>query len=210
MNIGVIGAGNVGGTLAEHLAGLDHEIFLSNRRGPNTLRRELSGLGHNAHAASVPFACERGEVVFEAIPFGNYRDIPPDHLTDTIVVSISNYRPERDGEIEMEGLTQTELVARHLEGSTVVKAFNTIRWEELRDQADPDLPLHERRVIPMAGDDEEAKEKVAELIRELGFAPLDVGGLREGGGLMEPGQPLFDNDLTVEEARELIDQRIGC
>ena len=205
MNIGVIGAGNVGETLATHLAGLDHEIFLSNRRGPNTLRREISGLGHNAHTASVPFACERGDIVFEAIPFGNFRDIPPDHLTGTIVVSVSNYMPDRDGEIDFEGLTQTELVARHLEGATLVKAFNTVHWEDLRDQADPELPIHERRVVPLAGDDEAAKHKVADLIRQLGFAPLDLGGLADGGRQMEPGQPLFDNDLSLEEARELLE-----
>lgn len=204
MKIGIIGAGHIGGTAARLFHDAGHEVAVSNSRGPETLRQLEAGIGPNARAETVEGAAGFGELVLEAIPFGSYASLPADELAGKTVISASNYYPNRDGEIGFDGLTQTELVARHLQGSRVVKAFNTIYWEHLRDQGDPSRPPGDRRVIPLAGDDPEAKARVADLIAQIGFAPLDLGSLRDGGRSMQPGQPIYNRDLTLREADELL------
>jgi len=83
-----------------------------------------------------------------------------------------------------------------------VKAFNTIYWEHLRDQGNTSLSLEDRRVIPVAGDDEKAKAIVCDLIEAIGFAPLDMGALRDGGQRMQPGEPIYNKAWTLADARE--------
>lgn len=205
MNIGIIGAGNIGGTLAELFARAGHRVALSNSRGPETLAEKAEDLGPNVTAMRAEDAAKFAEVVLEAIPFGHYRDLPADALKGKIVISASNYYPERDGKIDLGNGTQTELVARHLRGSRVVKAFNTIFWQHLRDQGDPGRPLSERRAIFIAGDDAEAKGVVTGLIEELGFAAVDTGTLN-GSAVQEPGAAIYTKDLTADEARELLEQ----
>jgi len=177
MKIGIIGAGNIGVTAAKLFAGAGHQVALSNSRGPETLAQKVRNLGPNVTAMSAEDAAAFGEVVLEAIPFGRYRALPAEALAGKVVVSASNYFPERDGEIAFGGLTQTELVAAHLRGSRVVKAFNTIYWEHLRDHGDTRRPLSERRTILIAGDDPEAKALVTRLIEEIGFTAVDTGTL---------------------------------
>ena len=204
MNIGIIGAGSIGGTAAALFADVGHAVALSNSRGPESLQDEVEALGPRVQALTAREAARFGEVILEAIPFGRYADLPAEELDGKTLISASNYYPQRDGAIDFGGLTQTELVARHLGGARVVKAFNTIYWEHLRDQGDTEKPLNERRVIPLAGDDAEAKETVAALIEAIGFAPLDLGGLSEGGRRMEPGRPIYNRDLTRAEAQALL------
>ena len=86
-----------------------------------------------------------------------------------------------------------------------MKAFNAIFWQHLRDQGDPTLPLTERRAILIAGDDAEAKQVVTDLIEELGFAVVDTGPL-SGSAVQEPGSAVYTKDLTMLEARELLEQ----
>lgn len=204
MKIGMIGAGHIGGTAAGLFAKAGHEVAISNSRGPETLTETIEELGPRARALTVDEAAEFGEVVMEAIPFGHFRELPTRPLHGKVFITAANYYPGRDGEIDFEGLTQSELVARHVGEARVVKAFNTIYWEHLRDQGDPTKPFDERRVVPLAGDDGDAKGVVAGLIQEIGFGPLDLGGLREGGKKMEPEQPIYNNDLTLAEARSLL------
>lgn len=208
MQVGIIGSGNIGGTLARLLVDAGYDVALSNSRGPASLEATVRSLGARAQAATGEEAARFGEVVVEAIPFGHYEELPAEALAGTILVSASNYYPQRDGLIaELEGeaaVTHTELVARHASKTRVVKAFNTIYWEHLRDQGDPDKPLDARRVIPLAGDDAEAKATVAALIRALGFAPLGLGSLRDGGRQMQPGTPIYNRDVTLAQTRDLL------
>jgi hypothetical protein len=201
MRVGIIGTGRIGRTVARHLVDAGHEVAVSNSRGPDSLAELVDELGPNARAATVREAATFGEVVLEAIPFGDHRELPADALADRIVISASNYYPDRDGEIAFDGRTQTELVAEHLAESTVVKAFNTMYWETLRDEARPDADLDDRLVLFVAGDDDEAKAVVSDLIREFGFAAVDTGSLREGGRRQEPGSPIYNEPMTPDEAR---------
>ena len=205
MKLGIIGAGNIGATLAGLFAGAGHEVALSNSRGPETLRDLVADLNRDAEgevrAVTTKDAAAFGDLVIEAIPFGHYRDLPKDALAGKTLVSASNYYPGRDGEMAFGGHTQTGLVASYLSDTTLVKAFNTIYWEHLRDQGDASKPLDERRVIFLAGDDEAAKREVASLIEEVGFGPFDIGSLGESSA-QEPGTDIYNNDMTVAEAKE--------
>jgi 8-hydroxy-5-deazaflavin:NADPH oxidoreductase len=108
------------------------------------------------------------------------------------------------GEVLLEDDTSSETTARRLPGARLVKAFNTIFWEHLARQSRPEVPMAERRAIPLAGDDADAKAVVARLIEEIGFAPVDTGGLREGGRRQQPGTPLYNRDLTQRDALALL------
>jgi hypothetical protein len=199
MRIGVIGSGNIGSTAARHFVDAGHEVAIGNSRGPDSLAGLVADLGPGARAATVAEAASFGEVVLEAIPFGAYETLPADALAGRVVISAANYYPDRDGAVEFDGRTQTELVADHLDRSAVVKAFNTMYYETLRAEARPDAPLDERLVLFLAGDDADARGTVAALIEEIGFAPVDVGSLREGR-YTEPGSPIYNEPMTPPEA----------
>lgn len=200
MRIGIIGSGNIGATLARLLVGAGHEVAISNSRGPASLATLVQQLGPSAHAATVDEAAAFGEVVIEAIPFGRYQELPAARLAGKIVVTAGNYYPQRDGAIDLRGGTQSQLVAAHLPGARVVKAFNTIWYQHLQQQGDRSKLVEQRRVIFLSGDDAEAKRVVAELIEQIGFGPLDLGSLAESAR-QEPDSPVYNKDLTVTEAR---------
>jgi hypothetical protein len=200
-DIGIVGSGNIGRTLAELFVEAGHEIVISNSRGPESLSDLVTDLGDRACAGTVEDAATFGDVVVEAIPFGAYRDLPADALAGKIVVSASNYYPDRDGDIAFEGRSQTELVAAHLRDARVVKAFNTMHWETLRDESRPTEPASERLVLFLAGDDPEAKAVVSDLVAVIGFTPVDTGSLTEGGRRQEPGSPIYNDPMRPAEAR---------
>jgi hypothetical protein len=202
MKIGIIGAGHIGGTLASLLGAAGHDVLLSNSRGPSTLTDAVTGM-RGVRAGTVEEAAYFGDVVIEAIPFNRYTDLPATALRGRIVVSASNYSPARDRTVVLGGKTPSEAVAEHLSGARVVKAFNTIYWEHVRDRGDIGKARDDRRVVPLASDDVEAKAVVAGIIDELGFGALDMGLLREGGRRMDPGQPIYNRDITLREARGL-------
>ena len=205
MNIGIIGAGNIGATLAKLFSRAGHHIAISNSRGPETLKDLVKQLGPNLQAVTVTEAASFGDVVIEAIPFGRYPTLPAAQLTGKILVSASNYYSQRDGQIDLKGLAQTELVAQSLPDTRLVKAFNTIWSQHLDSQGDTAKPVGERRVIFLAGDDEEAKSIVANLIAEIGFGPLDTGSLH-ASTIQEPETRIYNVDMTANKARKMLDQ----
>jgi predicted dinucleotide-binding enzyme len=99
--------------------------------------------------------------------------------------------------------TSTELLAAHAPDARVVKAFNTMQWMLLRDRGSHG-PMDGRLALFVAGDDQEAKRRVSELIDEIGFAPIDTGSLAEGGRRQQPGSSVFVNELGRDEARVLL------
>lgn len=207
MKIGIIGAGNIGATAAKLFINAGHEIAVANSRGAETLQDLVNDLGANAQAVSIEEAAEFGEIVLIAIPFGKYETLPREAFRGKIVIDAGNYYPQRDGsfaEIDSGKTTSSELAAAHLHGARYVKGFNTIYFVHLSEQGDTNLPLEKRRAIFIAGDDSAAKEKVAELIEEIGFAAVDTGFLREGGLSQQPGTKIYNLDLSQKTALELL------
>lgn len=207
MRIGIIGAGYIGSTAAKLFVDAGHEVAISNSRGPATLDELVNELGDNATAATAEMARDFGDVVLIAIPLGRYTELPTNSWDNKVVIDANNYYPERDGQIvalDSGASTSSELLAAHLPGARVVKGFNTIWFEHLRRQGNRELPLEQRRAIFIAGDDSEAKEVVARLIDEIGFAAVDTGFLREGGVRQQPGSEIYNKEVSASEAAEAL------
>ena len=194
MRIGIIGAGNIGGTLAGLLARNGHEVMIANSRGPETLAGLVADIGERASAGTAAEAAEFGEVVIVAVPFAAHRDLPAASLAGgKVVVDATN---DWSGGAPV-ATSSSERVAGSVPGAKVVKAFNTIHYVQLRDDGSP-AGRPGRRAIPIAGDDPEAKAIVARLVDEIGFDAYDVGPLADGRNI-EPGSPAFNVGLTREE-----------
>ena len=201
MNIGIIGSGKIGATTAKLFTDAGHEVAISNSRGPESLASLVEEIGARARAATVQEAADFGEVVLVAIPFYAYEALPTDRLSGKVVVDATNYYSQRDGEMDLGGLSSSEAIARHLSGSRVVKAFNTMNSGTLATGGDPSDNV--RLVLFVAGDDEEAKAVVSRLIEEIGFAAVDTGSLHESRR-QEPGSPIYNVRLIREQAYETL------
>jgi hypothetical protein len=204
LKIGVIGSGKLGMTAANLFVAHGHRVALANSRGPNSMPGLVVESGGLARAATTSEAAIGGDLVLLALPFGRHRDLPVEPFRRKLVVDATNYRPERDGSfpaLETGLTTSSELIAQHLQGARVVKAFNTMPYEILRSGGRTDVDREQRLPLFLSGDDGDAKALVAALIEQLGFAPVDSGSLSEGGRLQQPGGPLYNTALTQYEAR---------
>jgi predicted dinucleotide-binding enzyme len=197
----------IGGTIARLAVDRGHEVVLSNSRGPDSLADLVATLGPRASAADPSGAAAAGDLVVVTIPLKHYRSVPVAELSGKIVVDTNNYYPERDGrvpELDDASTTSSELLAGHLAGARVVKAFNTIYFEHLATEGlAPGTP--DRRALPIAGDDAGAKDSVARLIDEFGFDVVDAGPLPEGRRF-QPGTPAYNIRLTAEQLRTALAQ----
>ena len=208
MRIGIIGAGQIGGTLTRRLAKLGHEVFVANSRGPASLADLARETG--AKPVSLEEAARAGEVVVVTIPEGKIRDLSrglfagvPD---DVVVIDTGNYYPrERDGRIaDIEaGMAESRWVANQL-GRPVVKAFNNIYAQHLLERGRP-AGSRGRIALPVAGDDKHAKETVMRLVNQLGFDAVDAGGLDESWR-QQPGTPVYTADFDAEGVRRALAQ----
>jgi 8-hydroxy-5-deazaflavin:NADPH oxidoreductase len=208
MKIGILGAGHIGSMLAGHFVRAGHEVAISNSRGPETLADLVTELGDNARAVAPDEAARFGDLVVVALPLKAYRDVPPDAVAGKVVIDTMNYYPQRDGQfpqLDSGAATSSELLQEHLQGAHVVKAFNSIRWDSLRDKAHTG-PVEPRLGIPIAGDDEAAKQEVDDLLEEIGFDGVDAGSLGEGGRKFQVGAPLYGAELPSPE----LAQRLGA
>ncbi len=206
MKIGIIGAGHIGGNAAHLFVKAGHKVAISNSRGAETLKDLADEIG--AAAVDVEGAAAFGDVVLVSIPLGKYKTLPPDALAGKIVIDSNNYYPSRDGQIaELDNgdATSSELLARHLKDSRVVKAFNTIWFEHLRSEGDVSRPVEERRVIFVSGDDSEAKKIVSGLIEDIGFAPYDLGSLK-ASTIQQPDSPVYNKSVNTAQAREILEK----
>jgi predicted dinucleotide-binding enzyme len=187
MRIGILGAGHVGTTLSRHFALVGHDV-------------SLSGL---LIARTVRSVADFADVVVVAIPFSRYRELPVAEVAGKPIIDATNYDPDVDGhvvELDEDFVTSSELVQSHLCRSQVVKAFNAIRWDHLRDHAHRDR-FAGRRAIPVSGDHARAKKTAMALIEEIGFDAVDAGGLARGGRKHQPGTSVYAADLTARDLR---------
>lgn len=196
MKIGILGAGYVGRTLAAAAVRGEHQAMISNSRGPDSLFSEQALL--QCEVGSISEAANFGDIVVVAITTKHYKSVPVDPLAGKVVIDANNYYPERDSMPELDGGTTTssELLAAHLPKSKIVKAFNAIFMTHFERDAQRPGTL-DRRALPLAGDDAEAKRVVAGLYDQFGFDPVDVGPLSEGWRF-QPGTPVYCVGLNKE------------
>lgn len=187
VDCGTIGAGTIAQAISRHLVRAGHRVVLSNSRGPSALTEVVSGLGPLASAGTVAEAAQ-AEMVFLAVMWwdipGALADLPS--WDGRILVDATNQFAKADP-VEVADLgdqTGSEWVATHAPGARVIKAFNTLHAGYIAP--DPRHPAG-RQVLFYAGDDPAGKATFHQVADGLGFAPVDVGHLRDGGRLMQVG-----------------------
>lgn len=208
MNIGIIGAGHIGGILARRFAAVGHHVTLANSRGPESLAVQAAEAG--ATPATVEEAARGRDLVVISIPLKNIPDLPKDLFAgepdDLAVVDTSNYYPrQRDGQIEAieTGVPESRWVEQEI-GHPVVKAFNNIFAKHLLEMGQP-AGSPNRIALPVAGDHPAAKAKVMDLIDQIGFDAVDAGGLDESWR-QQPGSPVYAADLAAEDLAKALAQ----
>jgi len=206
MRIGIIGAGNIGGTLARRLAKLGHQVSIANSRGPDGLTALAAGIG--ATPVSVVDATKLGELVIFAIPTKAVVDLPRGLFANVpssvVVIDTGNYHPElRDGRIDAidRGMPDSQWVAQRL-GRPVIKAFNTIVAQSLLTKGVP-RGATGRIALSVAGDSSDAKTTVLRLVDDLGFDPVDGGDL-DNSWRQQPGTPAYCRDLEAGALRRAL------
>jgi predicted dinucleotide-binding enzyme len=207
MKIGIIGAGHIGGNLAQLLVQRGHQVVIANSRGPRTLDEVAQRTGATpVEAADAP---RDAEVVIVTIPLKAVAELPKGLLDSAApgvaVIDTNNYYPQRDGQIRAidDGMTSSRWVGEQL-GHPVVKVFNNIYAQDLLDR--PTAPGTEgRRALPVAGDDERTKTVVLNLVDELGFDAVDIGGLDESWRY-QPGTPAYGPDVDAAKLVALLNE----
>lgn len=185
MQIGVMGSGNVGGTLGKCLAENGHTVLFSTRNaGSEKMRTLLGEAGSNARATSMQETVRNSDVLLLATPWDATEEIlkGAGNLSGKILIDVVNpLLPDLSGIALPNTTSGAELVAQWGRGARVVKAFNTVGFNVMANSHFPDGPA----VMFYCGDDGEAKKVVAGLISELGFEAVDAGPLTRAR-LLEP------------------------
>jgi 8-hydroxy-5-deazaflavin:NADPH oxidoreductase len=200
--IGVIGSGNVGSNIGRVWAQAGHEVMFSSRDLDHD-KKLAADIGANARAGTPGEAAQFGEVLLFAVPYGALPELGKSlggSLKGKIVLDACNPFPQRDGEIATRarergaGLMSAEL----LPGARIVRAFNAIGAARMGSAHEEPGKIG----MPIAGDDKKAIDVASQLIRELGYEPVLVGGLEMGKYLM-PGTPLA-GEHSPDEVRKIV------
>ena len=195
MTYAIIGSGNVGAALARQFARSGIAVRIANTRGPESIVDLAKELGNVVTATTLQEALDADFVIF-AIPFAAHRALARARATwhGKIVIDATNAReatPE-----ELGGLQSTDAVALLLPGAKVVKTFNQLPSELLASEPAQDGG---RRVMFVAGNDDGANTAVATLVASLGFAPIVLGKIAEGGSLLRYRGPLVLQKLIKQD-----------
>jgi len=188
--LGIIGSGNIGGTLARLAVAAGYDVVVSNSRGPETLTSLVAELGDRARAGTAQEAAAAGDLVVVSVPVKAVDDLPVEPLAGKLVLDTNNYYWQRDGhipELDAQQVTSAGLLARHLRDAHVVKAFNHITAADLGSQGLP-AGTPDRRALAIFGDDHDAKVGAAAFIDTIGYDAVDGGPLDESWRI-EPGTP---------------------
>ncbi|MGU3666918.1 NADPH-dependent F420 reductase [Methylobacterium sp. A49B] len=207
IRIGVIGAGNIGGTVGTLWVKDGHEVMFASRH-PETLAPMVSELGPKAKAGTPEEAIRFGDAVFIAVPYKAYPDLAKEigpSLKGKIVLDAGNATQKRDGalydEVQANGLGLTS--AKYFPGAKLVRAFSSANYKVFakeganggRDRTGG------RMAIPIAGDDPAALRVAEELVRDAGFDPVVIGSLKDADKVAI-GAPAFGQNVTASELRE--------
>ncbi len=204
MKIGIIGAGNIGATLACKLAACGHEVKLANSKGPESIQNLANAIG--VQAVTREGAVSEVDVVILSIPFANYPDLK--HTLSnvpekTVVIDTSNYYPGRDGAIKEvdDGKPESVWVSEQI-GRPVVKAWNAALAATLADHGQP-VGSSSRIALPVAGGDINAEAIAQDLVEDTGFTALAAGSL-ENSWRQQPGTPAYCTELKLPELKSAL------
>jgi 8-hydroxy-5-deazaflavin:NADPH oxidoreductase len=205
MPIGVVGSGRLGGTVGSLWVKAGHPVTFSSRH-PEQLQDMVAKLGPLARAGTVQQAIAFGDVVLVAVPYGALPKIGEenrDALKGKVVLDACNAVAARDGaelrsEVDRNGIGVTS--QKYLPGTRLVRAFNTLGSGILAREANRADP---RLAIPIAGDDAQAVEVAAKLVRDAGFEPVVVGNLAAASRFQQ-GAPGYGQNVTAAELKRTL------
>jgi predicted dinucleotide-binding enzyme len=204
LKIGIIGTGQIGGTLATLWVKAGHEVLISSRH-PDELRPLAQSLGPRARVGTPREAAVFGDVVLVSVPYGALPQVGRDlknELAGKIVLDTGNPYPQRDGEMAVEARRKGTGVAsaEYLPGVRLVRAFNAINSGDLRREAHR---KGEPVAIPLAGDDPQALQVAQRLVIDAGFAPVVVGPLSRAREF-DVGTAVYTRLLTAPQLRQAL------
>ena len=204
MRIGIIGTGQIGGTLAELWAKAGHELLISSRH-PKRLEGLAERLGPKVRAGTPREAAAFGEVVLVSVPYGAFPQIGRDYaaeLRGKVVLDPGNPYPSRDGDMAYAARKKGTGVAdaEFFPGVRLVRAFNSLPHWELRSEAHR---AGEKAAIPLAADDAGALKIAEQLVRDAGFEPVVVGPLARAREF-DVGTAVYGRAHTARELREAL------
>jgi len=199
MKIGIIGAGSIGYNVAKKLAP-NHTIKIAASKLGDELTKKAEAIGITA--VDIRAAVKDVDVVITSIPLKSIPDLPKDlfeHVPEHVIVAdTANYYPLRDGHIQAldEGKVESVWVSEHL-GRPIIKVFNNLMTHTLVHGGKP-AGEPGRLAITVAGDNEEAKEIIADLVDEIGFDVVDGGKLVDSWR-QQPGTPGYCSEFNKQE-----------
>lgn len=198
MKIGIIGAGAIGYNLAKKLAP-NHEVRLAASKLTQELSKKADAIG--ATAVDRKEAIKGVEVVIISVPLKaipDLRDLFEGESQEPIIVDTSNYYPLRDGNIpELDaGEVESLWIAKQL-GRPIIKAFNNVIEYTLAHHGKP-ANTPGRIALSIAGDNEQAKKVVGDIVNELGFDVIDGGELADSWR-QQPGTPAYCTELNARD-----------
>ena len=201
--IGIIGSGKIGGTIGGLWVKAGHSVYFSSRH-PEELKELVSDLGSLAQAGTVAEAVAFGDVIFVAVPYKALPEVGKENaagLKGKVLLDACNAVAGRDGqeladEVERDGIGVVS--QKYLPGARVVRAFNTMGVGVFAKEAHrPDPKL----AVPIAGDDPEAVQVAAGLVRDAGFDPVVVGKLADARRFQR-GQPGYGQQVSAAELKQ--------
>ncbi|WP_288394163.1 NADPH-dependent F420 reductase [uncultured Vagococcus sp.] len=204
--IGILGAGKLGTVLAKIVINSGYEVLIAGSGSVEKIALTIEVLVPGAKAKVAAEVAEKADIIILALPLGKYKSVPKEKLANKIVIDAMNYWWEVDGpdnDILKETLSSSEVVAKYLKNSIVVKAFNHMGYHDLEEviyQEDG----QERKAIAYATDDIGAGNQVAKLIENFGFDSLNLGKLSRGV-ILEPGYPPFGANLSKIDLQKMIE-----
>jgi len=203
--LAVLGAGHVGPVIARLAIAAGYPVAIATSGDPDDIALITELVIPGAQPRWASDAVADADIVVLAIPLHRLTDVDPALLAGKIVVDAMNYWPASDGVLtafeddsgSANSRGSSEIVARRLAGSAVVKALNHIGYHELEDRARP-AGAPDRRAVGVAGDDPVAVAAIAGLVDRVGYDPVRLENLR-AGRVLEPGGPVFGSVLTLPE-----------
>lgn len=202
LKIGIIGSGNIGGSVGVLWAQAGHQVFFSSRH-PEELAELASKAGPNAQVGLPAEAAAFGDVIFMAVPYHAMPKVGEDLATliaGKVLLDCGNPYPSRDGEMAVIALEKGTGIAsaEFFPGVRLVRAYNSISHQSIITQAHRQGEL---MAIPLAADDEAAIKVASGLIKDSGFDPVLVGPLSKAREF-DNRSALYGARGTASELRE--------
>jgi predicted dinucleotide-binding enzyme len=202
MKIGIVGSGNIGGSVGVLWAKAGHQVFFSSRH-PEQLEELVKKAGPTAKAGYPEQAAEFGDVIFMAVPYHAMPKVGKDLssiIQGKVVLDCSNPYPSRDGDMARVALEQGTGIAsaEFFPGVRLVRAYNSISHQSILTQAHRKGAL---MAIPLAADDDDALSIASKLVRDSGFDPVFVGPLAKAREF-DNRSALYGKRGTAQELRD--------